>query len=390
MKTCITCNIEKDLSEFNTARNKNKCIKCCYKHNKKQLLIKKNNVIVTTTKICTGCNIEKNILEFNINRNKCKKCNSKLSSLRINNNKNSFLGKLLSTAKKTAKHRKELASEFNITINDLINLTIQQNDKCYYSGIELSYEMYSNWQTSLERLNPLLGYINTNIALICLEFQSPSQWTPTKYKEFTSLLFNNHEKQIVNFNPSPKKLTLNKIKREIINDIEYITCNCCKIIKISDDFAKSTQHTCKECISKKDKLYKETPKGHLKKLIKSMISSSIARKHESPELTYQDLIDLFELQNGLCYYSKIPLMFGYYSKQYWTCSVERKNSLIGYTKENCILICFEFNTMDNTNKALNKEDIKGSGQWSIEKIEFIKNMIISKDFENSKCISDTN
>lgn len=383
MKTCITCNIEKNLSEFSIIKNKNKCKECCAKYNKIIYENTKKKVIDTIkTKICNDCNIEKKSSEFGINRNKCKKCHSKSGSLRINTNKKSFLGKLLATAKKTSKRRKELASEFNITIDDLINLTVKQDNKCYYSGIELSYVMYTDWQCSLERLNPLLGYIPTNIALICLEFQSPSQWITEKYQEFTSLLFNNHEKQIVNFYPSPKIYAQNEIKYEIIDGTKYITCNKCKIAKTVNKFNKNISGGCKECISKSYKLYMETPKGHLMKLLNSMRSNSKKREHEPPKITLQDLIDLFELQNGLCKYTNISLTFGSYREKNWTCSVERKNSLLGYTKENIILICFEFNTMDNVSRAISPENMKGSSQWSNKKIEFIKNKIVTKELEN--------
>jgi hypothetical protein len=386
MKTCTVCNIEKKLSEFYLYKSKYKarCNECTSKYYKIQNDEKKKNIVidVTQSKTCNTCDITKNIVEFGFGKNKCKLCWNIDYRHYINNNQKAFLIQLLSSAKKNSKNRKGSAAEFNITIDDIINLTINQNNKCYYSNIELSYRRHCNWQASIERLDPTQGYISTNIALICLEFQSISQWTTEKYKEFTNLLFQEHEKQIINYNPDiiRKKKKCYKTKRQTINNIEYITCNYCDVSKTIDKFTKKI-YTCKDCMSIKTKKYKRTPTGHFSHLLSHMKTNSKERKHVLPEFTVQELIDLFEAQNGLCKYTNIPMTFGSYKEQYWTLSAERKNNNIGYTKENTVLICYEFNTGDYTMNAADSADIIGSSQWSIEKIEKIKNIVISKNLE---------
>jgi len=98
MKTCINCNIEKELTEFSNKRNdckichnqkkycdheirKEYCAYCggsalCIHKNKKSKCEEckqiKNNI---DKKICKECNIEQNINEFRKLRNVCKTCN---------------------------------------------------------------------------------------------------------------------------------------------------------------------------------------------------------------------------------------------------------------------------------------------------------------------------
>jgi hypothetical protein len=382
LKICTKCKTEKNISEFYLYKSKYKarCNACTSKYNKIQNNKQKNQIIIDKDelKTCNYCNENKNITEFRNGYNKCKKCNAKDYISRINNNQNSFLLKLLYCSKESAKRRKGFANEFNITINDIINLAKLQNNKCYYSRITLSYQQHSDWQASLERLDPTKGYIITNIALICLEFQSVSQWTTCKYQEFIKLIFIKHSKQTINFNPIVNRKKYTKIASITINNIKYITCPHCQIKKPLDKFNKILRHGCKECTSITSKIYKRTPNGHFSRLLANMKKNSEVRKHSPPEFSLQNLYELFEAQNGLCKYSGIPLTFGSYKEINWTVSAERINNKIGYTKKNVILICYEFNTSDYTLTANNDTKIIGSSQWSEDKINIIKNTMMSQ------------
>jgi hypothetical protein len=60
------------------------------------------------------------------------------------------------------------------------------------------------------------------------------------------------------------------------------------------------------------------------------------------------LVDLFNKQNGLCYYSGIPLEWNSWGKKHPTMmsmSVDRKNPSLGYMKENVVLCTYRINTM---------------------------------------------
>jgi len=61
-----------------------------------------------------------------------------------------------------------------------------QRGKCYYSDIPMNFTPNTPWQCSLERLNNDLGYIESNVVLICLEFNTSTtvQWNREKFAEF--------------------------------------------------------------------------------------------------------------------------------------------------------------------------------------------------------------
>jgi|688.fasta_scaffold242121_2 hypothetical protein len=63
---------------------------------------------------------------------------------------------------------------YDITIDFLKELYINQNGKCAYSGIQLLLPSNQNkdWVMSLERIDTSIGYIITNVCLICREFNS--------------------------------------------------------------------------------------------------------------------------------------------------------------------------------------------------------------------------
>lgn len=62
-------------------------------------------------------------------------------------------------------------------------------------------------------------------------------------------------------------------------------------------------------------------------------------------LTEQDLIDLYNKQNGLCYWSKLPLNSTYNSIKHhpFAISPERLNNNLPYSKDNVVLCRRMFN-----------------------------------------------
>jgi len=83
-------------------------------------------------------------------------------------------------------------------------------------------------------------------------------------------------------------------------------------------------------------------------------------------LTFNELLNIYLEQNGRCAYSNHPLeLVGGYLM-----SLERKNTNVGYTKENCCLICIGFNSTDHTSKKTNIDTRDGSSGWNKEKIKF--------------------
>ena len=336
------------------------------------------------TRICKFCKHEVYISEFTIKRNKCKACSYKDSCERVNLNHITFLKNLHKQAKNNANTKRENgrseAGEFDITHDDLLELFEQQNGKCYYSYIPLNFCQLSDWQCSLERKNTNKGYVIDNIALICAEFQGANQWSNNKFDELIKLLQINHEKQIVEWQYTKQKKYLQRNNSVLVNGNSAYKCNICKEIKLASDFYIYNKTTCKSCRKTYNEEYAANPKGYLIHKLKSMRAASKNRNHDSPQFDVDDLIDMFESQGGLCAYSGIPMTFGTYKDTWWTCSPERKNVKIGYTKENVVLICHEFNTSDQTNKALDTTTISGGSYWNKEKIDFLKNYTEMQEF----------
>jgi bacterioferritin-associated ferredoxin len=180
----LKCGILKNINEFDAVSNDcKKCYNECRKKRKDELFKNRlTNPIIE--KKCTKCESVKDIEEFPVFSNQCKTCLNIYTRQYANKSKQNYLNRVLQRAKYKGKIRTQKgriqAGEFSITLEDLENLLDKQKGRCYYSKIELCFIKFSNWQTSLERLDPNKGYIIDNIALIASEFQSSSQWTVEK------------------------------------------------------------------------------------------------------------------------------------------------------------------------------------------------------------------
>ena len=72
-----------------------------------------------------------------------------------------------------------------------------------------------------------------------------------------------------------------------------------------------------------------------------LLRSAIARKAKYEHLTIEMLHHFWDKQNGLCYYSGIPMIIG--RKKDWQVSLERLDPNGKYNEHNCALVCLEFN-----------------------------------------------
>jgi len=59
-----------------------------------------------------------------------------------------------------------------IDLEILLDQLEKQGGCCAISGIPLSFQQKSHWQCSLDRINNEIGYVPSNIQLICLEFNT--------------------------------------------------------------------------------------------------------------------------------------------------------------------------------------------------------------------------
>lgn len=340
--------------------------------------------------ICRSCN-----KYFSNKQNKyssgniCKICRSiendgnleKIFKIRIRNCEN------------ICKKREGNRSNMDLDIEYLHQLYQLQNGLCYISKIKLSLDVHSNFRISIERIDETNGYVKGNIMFICIEFQNGfQQWTPTKFNDFCNNYYSFQtiteiDKENINKKyhealvKNTKHFKKRKIQQTPYNNIEKQECLCriCDTIKNYEYFSECGIQCgkCKECYKILADNKKNNPqlRWKLKTLIHGS-KSGIERRNKSKwrknkplihTLTFEELLDIYLQQCGRCAYSnKLLELCGEYMM-----SLERKDTNIGYTKENCCLICIEFNTCDWSIVKHDDDDREGSSGWNKEKLKLI-------------------
>ena len=92
-----------------------------------------------------------------------------------------------------------------------------------------------------------------------------------------------------------------------------------------------------------DKLVEEYP---LKSLLSSIKSGANNRKLDF-KIDYEFIQNLWETQNGLCFYTKVPMKLTARQKNPYQVSIDRIDSNLGYTTDNTVLCCQCINYMKN-------------------------------------------
>lgn len=135
-------------------------------------------------------------------------------------------------------------------------------------------------------------------------------------------------------------------------------CSKCNIVKDENEFYKTQRgNRCKGCILTVTKEYKRKkrldPEQRKKESIKqkerryrlwqnTLIHDSKHRKLDN-ELTVEFINELYEKQNGLCYWFKVPLIPSDTKKHPQQPSIDRLDRNKGYTKDNVVLTCYSAN-----------------------------------------------
>jgi dUTP pyrophosphatase len=149
-----------------------------------------------------------------------------------------------------------------------------------------------------------------------------------------------------------------------IDGVQTKWCNTCCLFKPMDDFnanrgfRNGVDATCREC--KKKKQFNDrwsTFEKYIDSTVKLKISHS---KHEGMEcdIDSQFLKNQWEKQNGLCYYTGIPMVWSN-KKSLHSCSVERLDCTKGYIKTNTVWCCLGINTLKNTKSVKEFFDFMG-------------------------------
>ena len=180
------------------------------------------------------------------------------------------------------------------------------------------------------------------------------------------------EPKRIGIDPEKKKLsTLNHRIRKAQN-FTYTTtekvCSVCEILKPASDFKKGISYKdgystkCKKCE------YEICTKSRIAYELKHWAKRCFlhAKKHSKYDfdIDEQFVLELYEKQNGKCFWFNVDLKPSNIAKYPWQPSLDRLDRDKGYTKDNVVLACYTANIGRNTtSKEIFKdfiEDLKNN------------------------------
>lgn len=262
----------------------------------------------------------------------CKECNRK-RNIAYSSTLTGFFKLMANRMAKSAAKRKakgrEAAGVCTMDSDALIKMFNDQKGLCAYSGLPMATKPLSDWQASPERLNNDLGYPESNTVLVCFEFNtSHTQWSRDKVKKLRESM--------------SKPVDLDALTTEVTNAKGKWSESALRQFA-TRLFSSAKRHS-------------------------QVIANNPKRSKENSEftLTIDDILQKIIDQKGRCAYSSIPL--AYSRNADYRMSLERINNRLGYTNENTVLICLEFNSTDVSSIY---ESATGSGQWSKAKFEYL-------------------
>ncbi len=136
-------------------------------------------------------------------------------------------------------------------------------------------------------------------------------------------------------------------------------CSRCFVWKNPQDY--QTKRICTLCANIKNDRCRNID-GFFKNMANTMRSNAKRKAEKGRKnagictVDFESLKKIYEVQNGLCYYSGLPLSLIPMSE--WQASPERIKNTIGYTLTNTKLVCLEFNI--------------GHCQWNKKKIKALE------------------
>ena len=141
-------------------------------------------------------------------------------------------------------------------------------------------------------------------------------------------------------------------------------CVICNKIKTIDNFYKSQRgRKCIDCVLEMARKYKKNrrsnpdfrkiegqkQKERRVRLWQNTLIHDSRYRGVNNSLTVDDINELFEKQNGLCYWFKIPLIPSNKHKHPQQPSLDRLDRNKGYVKDNVVLTCYSANIGRNEN-----------------------------------------
>lgn len=252
-------------------------IEYCSKHKSAEMIDLKHDRC-----LFDGCNIQATFGELNGERIYCKSHKNK-NHVSLNYTHGTSLHNSLSKLVNCVRNKdKDKNRNFNLTLEYTFYLYIKQNKQCFYCKNTLNVENDCNKkyldQVSIDRKDSTLGHIKDNCVLTCLF----CNWSK-------------HNNSVDTYNLFLK--SIKKPNKKHVFDIEDKSFNWI------------------------------TP-----------IFSRIKTKNPETNITKKWLKEQFEHQNGLCKYTKIPMIITETNRFIFQPSIERVNCDLSYTQENCVLV----------------------------------------------------
>lgn len=130
-----------------------------------------------------------------------------------------------------------------------------------------------------------------------------------------------------------------KLKLKMLPKSERLCIEC------QSGFQKKREYVCQECFNKNRKIYRRTAKFSMLQRFKEMVRAYKYRS-DNCDIDAQFLIELYNKQNGLCHYSKLPMAFTKYGtgRNPYSVTVDQIIPKAGYTKNNVVLCCMAVNS----------------------------------------------
>jgi len=141
-------------------------------------------------------------------------------------------------------------------------------------------------------------------------------------------------------------------------------CSICNLVKNKSDFYKSQRSTkCITCTLEVTRKYKqekrkdsnfrkkegEKQKERRVRLWFNTLVHDSKRRNIEHTITIDDLQEIYEKQNGLCYWFGVPLTPSPKHKYPLQPSLDRLDRTKGYTKDNIVICCYTANIGRNEN-----------------------------------------
>jgi hypothetical protein len=141
-------------------------------------------------------------------------------------------------------------------------------------------------------------------------------------------------------------------------------CSVCGILKDISEYYKSQRGTkCKECVLNITRNYKREKRKNVEfkkiegvkqkerrvRLWMNTLVNDSKKRYSVHHLTIDDVNEIYERQNGLCYWFGVPLTPSSKHKYPLQPSLDRLDRNKGYTKDNVVICCYTANIGRNEN-----------------------------------------